>query len=148
MLLVDGGLVNPIPIAPTLNDASAWTVAVDLNARAESVSLAEEPQQPAEPESPIRAAISRFVASRFSNDDKSQADDDRPNSLEIALKSLDTMQTTIGRMKIAAYAPRFIINVPRNLCTLFEFHRADALIEFGYQRTSETLDSTDLDSAI
>lgn len=147
MLLVDGGLINPIPIAPTLNDASAWTVAVDLNARAESVSLAEEPQQPAEPESPIRAAISRFVASLFSNDDKSQADDDRPNSLEIALKSLDTMQTTIGRMKIAAYAPRFIINVPRNLCTLFEFHRADALIEFGYQRTSETLDSTDLDSA-
>ena len=30
--LVDGGLVNPIPIAPTLNDSTDLTIAVNLNA--------------------------------------------------------------------------------------------------------------------
>jgi predicted acylesterase/phospholipase RssA len=34
-VLVDGGLINPVPIAPTLNDPSALTIAVDLNGRAE-----------------------------------------------------------------------------------------------------------------
>lgn len=143
MLLVDGGLVNPIPIAPSLNDASAWTIAVDLNARAESVRLPEhvekEPDGKAADESPIRAAIARFVTSLFIQDDESEADGGQPNSLEIALRSFDTMQTTISRMKIAAYAPRYIVNVPRNICTLFEFHRAAELIEFGYQRTSELI---------
>jgi NTE family protein len=56
------------------------------------------------------------------------------------------MQTTIGRMKIAAYAPRSIVNIPRNLCTMFEFHRADELIDFGYQRASEMLASSELES--
>jgi NTE family protein len=151
MLLVDGGLVNPIPIAPTLNDASALIVAVDLNARAEKSSLAEKHDEEAEKEaateSPIRAAISRFVAGLFTNEDTAKLGDDQPNSLEIALRSLDTMQTTISRMKIAAYAPRCIVNIPRNLCTLFEFHRANELIDFGYQRAGEMLESTDLESA-
>jgi NTE family protein len=151
MLLVDGGLINPIPIAPTLNDAAAWTVAVDLNARAETVSLNEEADdkvdQEAEAESPIRAAISGFVASVFSKDGETKHDDEHPNSLEIALRSLDTMQTTISRMKIAAYAPRLVINIPRNLCTMFEFHRATELIDFGYQRASRMLDSAALESA-
>jgi NTE family protein len=33
--LLDGGLVNPIPIAPTLNDTTDLTIAVDLSGRAE-----------------------------------------------------------------------------------------------------------------
>jgi NTE family protein len=149
MLLVDGGLINPIPIAPTLNDASAWTVAVDLNARAETVSLVEhdeEADKESATESPIRAAISRFVAGLFTRDDDSKLGGGQPGSLEIVLRSLDTMQTTISRMKIAAYAPRSIVNIPRNLCTMFEFHRADELIDFGYQRASEMLASSELES--
>lgn len=149
MLLVDGGLVNPIPIAPTLNDESAWTIAVDLNARAEAVSLAEkandEADESAAAESPVRAAITRFVAGLFAGDAEEKPDSEQPNSLEIAMRSLDTMQTTISRMKIAAYAPRFIVNVPRNLCTMFEFHRAEELIEFGFKRASEMLDGADLE---
>jgi NTE family protein len=52
---------------------------------------------------------------------------------------MDTMQTTIGRMKLAAYTPKLVIEIPRNLCTFFEFDRATELIEFGYQRTEEAL---------
>src|SRR5437870_12805159 len=34
--LLDGGLVNPVPIAPTLSDATDLTVAVDLSGPAEA----------------------------------------------------------------------------------------------------------------
>jgi len=35
-MLLDGGLVNPVPIAPTLNDTTELTVAVNLNGPIES----------------------------------------------------------------------------------------------------------------
>jgi NTE family protein len=140
LLLVDGGLINPIPIAPTLNDNSAWTLAVDLNARAEAIEMAEKSEELAESDSPVRKAISRFLDNVLPAGRKSEDETDFPGPIELALRSLDTMQTTIGRMKLAAYAPRFVINVPRNLSTLFEFHRADELIDFGYRRACEVLD--------
>ena len=66
-LLADGGLVNPIPIAPTLNHAGALTVAVDLNGPRAGVNG----RKPAEP--PIEAAITgsnRYARaiSDFTND--------------------------------------------------------------------------------
>jgi NTE family protein len=50
------------------------------------------------------------------------------------------MHTTIARMKLASYAPRLVIEIPRNLCTVFEFHRARELIDFGYERTERALE--------
>lgn len=144
MLLVDGGLINPIPIAPTLNDDTAWTVAVDLNARAEPLkALREEPAADAGPSSPLRKAILSFVDDFIPMGAKDDREPQYPGAFELALRSLDTMQTTIGRMKLAAYAPRVIVNIPRNLCTLFEFHRGAELIDFGYQRTRQLIDELD-----
>lgn len=143
LLLVDGGLINPIPIAPTLNDGTAWTIAVDLNARAEDLEEgAEESEHDQDDESPLRQAIAKFLDGVLGGGKpKPKSEPEYPSAFELALRSLDTMQTTIGRMKLAAYAPRLIIDIPRNLCTLFEFHRARELIEFGYQRAGRLLDS-------
>jgi NTE family protein len=43
-------------------------------------------------------------------------------------------------MKLAAYAPWLIVDVPRNLCSFFEFDRAAELIDFGYRRAAGILD--------
>ena len=136
LVLVDGGLINPVPIAPTLNDNNAWTVAVDLNARAEV--LASAPPAPDdETHQTLQDKITAFIDSLVPS--ASGPDKERPSAIELALRSFDTMQTTIGRMKLAAYAPRMIINVPRNLCTLFEFDRARELFDFGYERAQQVL---------
>ena len=144
LLLVDGGLINPIPIAPTLNDDTAWTVAVDLNARAEVLNVAdEEPDADGESHSPLRNSILSFIDDLMPASAKDEREPEYPGPFDLALRSLDTMQTTIGRMKLAAYAPRVIVNIPRNLCTLFEFHRATELIEFGYQRAQQQIEHLD-----
>ena len=36
-MLVDGGLLNPVPVSATLRDLTDCTIAVDINAPAESV---------------------------------------------------------------------------------------------------------------
>ena len=132
LVLVDGGLINPVPIAPTLNDSSANTIAIDLNGRAEQLEVADDGDDDNGPVA-LRERISRFIDDLIP---KGERDDvGPPGAIELALRSMDTMQSTIARMKLAAYSPRLTIEIPRNLCTFLEFHRGAELIEFGYRRT-------------
>jgi NTE family protein len=130
-ILVDGGLVNPIPMAPALNAASAWVVAVDLNGRAER-------QQTRGPWGGGRPMLEQLRAGRAKL--AGGAAPETPGMFDLALRSMDAMQITIARMKLAAYSPRLTIGIPRDLCTFFEFHRARELIEFGYQRARACLE--------
>jgi NTE family protein len=146
MVLVDGGLINPVPIAPTLNTSSAWTIAVDLNGHAEQLEPGE-----AEVDEAAKTSASRFTEkiSAFIDDllPKSEKSEDRaPGAIELALRSMDTMQTTIARFKLAGYTPKLIVEIPRNLATFFEFHRATELIEFGYNRVEAALERAELGS--
>ena len=139
MLLVDGGLVNPVPIAPTLTDTTNFTVAVDVNGRAERLSEPDRKSEAsAESSGTIRNRISRFIENLTGN--AAQSDDDYPSPIELGLNSLDAMQTQIARFKMAAYAPGLIVQIPRNLCTIFEFHRASELIQFGHERAQQALE--------
>lgn len=138
LMLVDGGLINPVPIAPTLNDDTAWTFAVDLNGRAETFETTEaDAVDASEPLSQIRTKITKYIDDLIPRTSKD--DPGNPSTIELALRSMDTMQTTIARMKLSAYTPKLIIEIPRNLCTFFEFDRASELIDFGYQRTEKAL---------
>jgi len=139
-ILADGGLVNPVPIAPTLNDDTDLTIAVNLSGPAEQMS--REPPRPSEKqgESIYRAAINRFIDSLFLAASRDHDIHEIPSAMEVMARSLDTMQAQIARFRTAAYNPHVVINIPRNICTLFEFHRARELIEFGRERAGEALD--------
>jgi len=60
-VLVDGGLINPVPIAPTLNDDTACTIAVDLNGHAEQLQATEPDVVKATGSLDFRNKISKFV---------------------------------------------------------------------------------------
>jgi NTE family protein len=62
-----------------------------------------------------------------------------PNLLELFARSLDTVQETITRLKLAAQPPDLLITIPRNICTFYDFHRAKSVIEWGRKRTREAL---------
>ena len=50
------------------------------------------------------------------------------------------MQGSIARLKLAAYTPDKVIEIPRDACTFFEFHRAMEMADLGYERTNAALD--------
>ena len=58
----------------------------------------------------------------------------------IANKSFETLQGALARMKLAAYPSDVEINIPRNLCGTFEFHKAEELIEYGYNLCKKRTD--------
>lgn len=109
-VLVDGGLLNPVPIAPALNHSTDLIIAVNASGR-------RSREHPTERE----------------------ADPDAPGIFDAMSMSLDTMQSAIAKLKLAAYTPDVIIDIPRDVCTFYEFYRAEELIEVGREMAARTL---------
>lgn len=143
-LLVDGGLLNPLPVSPTLRDHTDATVAVDVNAIAEPLPGAGDVDVGGMPEmasaSPPRRRhrIADFIEAQFAKREKRGAAQE-PGAFELFARSLDIVQETITRLKLAAQPPDLLITIPRNACAFYEFHRAEELIELGRRRTREAL---------
>ena len=129
--LVDGGLLNPIPIAPTLKDKTDITIAVNLSAPPVIVPRKPPPLVELSPNNNnYRERIRQFV-----NDIQNRVlpdDEDELGVFDVISKSLEAMENTIARFKLAAYAPDIIVNIPSNACTFYEFYRAKELIDLGY----------------
>lgn len=133
--LLDGGLVNPIPIAPTLNDTTDLTVAVNLSGP-------EEARPPARATAPTGAgsAYRRRILDFVESLSPGRAPDaPSVGFAEIILASIETMQSTIARLKLAAYSPDVTIDIPRNACLFHEFWRADELIALGRERAARAV---------
>jgi NTE family protein len=109
--LVDGGLLNPVPIAPALNQQADRIIAVNLNGRRS------------------RAALDGSVGASG-----------LPGFLDVMITSFETMQATITRLKLAAYTPDAVIEIPRDTCRFYEFNKAEQLIENGRQQAADILE--------
>lgn len=136
--LVDGGLVNPIPIAPTLNDDTDLTIAVNLNAMIGHRRRRPPPPRP-EPtaeDHAYRSRIKRFIGELFSGGERSP---DRLSASRLMARSIDVMQGAIARLKLAAYVPDVVVEIPRDAAGFFEFNRAEELADLGYETTLAAL---------
>jgi NTE family protein len=136
--LVDGGVLNPVPIAPAFGDETDMIIAVNLGGPEESPKkpLAVS-APPAFPTPPFREKINRFI-DRLQQSVTSNSSRDW-GAYDIAIQAFEAMQSTIARQKLAAYPPDIVIEVPRNACRALEFDRASEMIELGYRKAKECL---------
>ena len=144
MKLLDCGILNPVPIAPTFEDHTDMTIAINLGAPP-----LENPQPVRKTESKdandsrldsVHAKISNFI-----EDLKDRTSIDSAGSwkmLSIADQTFDAMQGAIARQKLAAYPPDHTIMIARNACGTLEFDRADEMITLGYETASQSLDNS------
>jgi len=136
--LVDGGLVNPVPVAPTLNDSTELTVAVDLSGPFEAQPPPAVPSAPIPDSNNYAQRIRAFVESLQG---PKRAVEPSPGMFDIAMAAMDTMQSTIARLKLAAYAPDVMIEIPRNACGYIEYWRAEEMIALGRERTRQAFEA-------
>ena len=148
-LLVDGGVLNPLPIAPTLTDNTTLTVAVDVNGmdyRPMQERLAKDKVEPQakdeEDASGLRGAIAEFFEEWMPSSDREEPEQ---SMFAIALEAMDSMQVTISRLKASVYNPDLLLQMPRNVAHFFEYERAGELIDLGYERMDKAL--TELEQA-
>lgn len=138
MWLVDGGVLNPVPVGAVMRHVTDLTIAVNLNAKRNP--LVAEPEPSAEHVSLNRAgqagvhrAISKFIDRWRSEDLPSKAPTSQYSSLELVNRSIETMQNTMAHMKLAANMPDILIEVPYTTGGLFDYHLSCDIIENGYQ---------------
>ncbi len=136
--LVDGGLVNPIPIAPTLSDSTDLTIAVNLAGVDEDYPPPAADTKHEDDINSYRDKIADFLGGLRDSDD-SDAPDSDSDATDLLVKSIDVMQGAIARLKLAAYAPDKTIEIPRNACSFFEFHRAEEMADLGYEKACKAL---------
>jgi len=133
-ILIDGGVLNPVPIAPTFNDDTDLTIAVNLGGALQKkhTEIKNELEE--------NNAIGKFQYDIKSFIDSFKTKDQEPNvknwsMYEVADKAFDTMQSTIARLKIASYPPDLEIEIARNACGTLEFERSAEMIKLGYEKT-------------
>ncbi|GHB29731.1 patatin-like phospholipase family protein [Salinicola rhizosphaerae] len=166
-VLVDGGLLNPLPIIPTVSVPADIVLAVNATAQTpRPVSLedllpadqaAEEHAREIEREAEgksfsgwvkgVRTRVQDMISS-FSDEEESTSESTSWSSqterawskLDMMLASFDITQAALAKYKVAGYPPDVLIEVPKSVCGAYEFHRAEALIELGRYLAAQALD--------
>src|SRR6056297_2203568 len=144
-LLVDGGIPNPVPVAPTLRSLTDLTIVINVNGPIRVKGHRQERGEPAEEngDKPEDGGFTERIRNFF-NDlierDSPKLEDSQPGLAAMLIKSLETMQAVITRQHLAVFQPDLVVEIPKDACMIHEFHRAEELIDLGYRRTIEALD--------
>jgi NTE family protein len=135
--LLDGGMLNPVPVAPTFRDDTETTIAVNLLGAAAALPEPDERHISFPPIAELKTKIDRYIENISPG--LSVKSESRLGLFQMIVHSIDTMQGAIARQKLAAYPPDMILEVPRNLCGMLEFDRAAEMIELGYNIAAKTI---------
>lgn len=155
-MLVDGGLVNPVPVDVARSMGAAVVIAVDLNTGLVRRKADSEPRriksttsesafdelQNSKNEMIAKLARSYVGAEKMIRDKIGSwfdRDDSKPNILEVMGSSLGIMEEQIARINLALNPPDVLIQPRLGDLKMFDFDQAERSIAEGYQRTIEQM---------
>lgn len=171
-VLVDGGLLNPLPIMPVVAAHQAdFVVAVNVTAHSPLPVTLEEllPQDESATDvrskteidrdqrmgnwiGDVRVATQKLWAGFGENGDGANGEGEERNEtteargkrewskLDMILESFDITQAALAKYKVAGYPPDVLIEIPKTVCSTYEFHRARDLIRLGRHLADEALE--------
>jgi NTE family protein len=161
-LLVDGGVINPVPMEPVIGADADFTMAVSLSGPKDHSQI-RTPVKESAAQRPPNEWLDRFlkgaagvwendfvasIMARFARgegeEEAGPGFDPPPPGLGIAdvtTMSLDTMSALITRFRLAALPPDVLVTVPGDAAKAVDFHRADELIALGRELTEAALDT-------
>jgi len=188
-VLVDGALLNPLPIIPTISSHADIIVAVNLSGEDDQQLRVPDAAFGAGPESSdteewldsIRDKASRLFdwdaiksmaghrsgqgesteekisrevqkkqlqkpetkqPDRKRRDDHETIDWDKLGigKFDVMNLTIETMQSALVQYKIAGYPPDLLVNISKNACRSYDYHKAPELIQLGRERMSSALD--------
>ncbi len=128
--LVDGGVLNPLPIDLVKKEEGEIIVAVNINANIpygkNNLPIEENTEKAAYLKMLdfIRATLPRF-------DTKNDSTAETLGLFDILNKSYDLTQDRVTELIIQVHKPDLVINISRDACGVFEFYRANEIIEEG-----------------
>lgn len=132
--LVDGGLVNPVPVDTLKKNGAVFTIAVNV------ISPLQERTQPdGRPgrEKPLIARLDDYFSRKWLSGGAGK----EPNLVETILASIEVMQEKLVLSRLRSDAPDVTIHVDTSDFRMFEFYRPVEIIRRGEQAANRQLDT-------
>ncbi|WP_457605548.1 patatin-like phospholipase family protein [Nitratifractor sp.] len=136
MLLVDGGVLNPLPVAPTMATPSDLTVAVSLYGGGPAPEI-HLPKSETHKESRLEELVEAITLRTHTRERELPAES--YHLFDIIDMALDTMQKSLLGYRLGGYPPDLIIEVPQSICGALDFHKAYKVIEAGREAARNAL---------
>ncbi|MCD6249761.1 MAG: patatin-like phospholipase family protein [candidate division Zixibacteria bacterium] len=155
-ILVDGGLVNPVPVSVAREMGADFVIAVDLSHGLVNEEASPQPelraphsekddQQHTEKKNSMLEAInSKLTAidlSALSWMKHSPEEEPLPSIFDVITSSINIMETQITATRLKANPPDILIQPNLSHIKFLEFNRASEAIAEGYAETERQLDT-------
>ncbi len=126
--LIDGGIMNPLPMDLIQRTNNDLLVVVNVNAN-----LKEESEM-------VNASFPSKKDGELLENDKNKR---KYGFFDLLTKSFDLTQDKLTEMIIDKHKPDMLINVSRDICSTFDFHRGSDIIEAGREAFTKRVVFTD-----
>jgi NTE family protein len=127
--LVDGGVLNPLPLDVIHPEPGDIIVAVNLNANVpvrqqENVLINKE-------KAAYLKMLDAFKSNVLKMEIREEENIERFGFFDLITKSFDLTQDRLTELMINVHKPHIVVNISRDSCGVFEFFRASEIIEEG-----------------
>jgi NTE family protein len=143
-VLVDGGLVNPVPVSVAREMGADFVIAVDLNHDLVASRLGRRGTLPTA--STSSATMKRLLEGLRSTESPVLGQfsswlerEPLPGIFEVLLASIYIMQARITQHSLLHDRPDIVIQPPLGSVRFMEFDRAEEIIEIGYRSAAQQL---------
>jgi NTE family protein len=129
--MVDGGILNPLPVRYLRRKPGDLLVAVDVNA---GIAPREVPKskEAEKEESEFRQTLESLARRWFRKESHTLRHTRKKlGFFELLMRSIDMMQDSLTQRIIEESAPDVVIRVSRATCNTFDYYKAEALIAEG-----------------
>ena len=135
-VLVDGGVLNPLPINLVNKRDDAIIVAVDINSRTIVEDLLIKEEKKARKKYWFENILPDSIKEFAKSDKKKQGSF---SLFELMESTFSFTQDRLTSVMVEHYKPDILVEIPRDTCDSFEFYKAKELIEIGSKALQRAL---------
>lgn len=146
-IMVDGAVLNPLPITPCVAAHADLIVAVDLSADVPSlpdlINIVETARKQEEKTEWYRGFLDKangWFEARGAKK-SSVEEQEQFGKFGVLSRVIDVMSMSLTQYKVAGYPPDLLIKIPRDSCDTYEFYRASEMIHLGKRIADLALDA-------
>ena len=140
-VLVDGGLVNPVPVNVVRSLGADFVVAVDLNRYVVESKQEGREERPM----PLRKGQDLSLGNRILEEIRALVEDGSrsrpkpPNIVDVIVTSINIMETSITQSRLRTDPPDLLLSPRLGNVRFMEFFKAKEAMEAGYRVAMEVL---------
>lgn len=161
-LLADGGILDPLPLAPVAAANADLTVAVSVSGwdvAEDGAEISPTRERLNRLRRSTTALLERWNTGLDANDPGEPEHDDsvdealvdivndtpipKLGGFAVMTRTIEISQAALARHQMAAYPPDVLVEVPRTACRSLDFHRAAEMIDLGRKLAARALDRFD-----